>query len=83
MAFGVTKTFMCTSTDPATCDTTAISTTWTPDIPDDRNNAAQEAGSIVIEVPAGGRTLIERSLVRGNGTSDYQAGANVIITKLG
>jgi Collagen triple helix repeat (20 copies) len=79
-AYGVTKTWICTA--PPTCDIPAISTTWTPDIPDDGNNGAQESGAIVIDVPAGGRTLVGRSEVRG-GSGTYYGGANVIVTRLG
>ena len=75
-AYGVTRTWMCTV--PLTCDI-VISTTWTPDIPDDGNNGAEESGSTVIDVPAGGVTLVARSEVRG-GSGTYYGGANVIVT---
>ena len=81
--FGVTKTWLCTSdTSLADCRVPSITTTWTPDIPDDANNAAQQSGSIVVNVPADGRWVVSRSVVRG-GTGTYQAGANVIVTRLG
>lgn len=83
--YGVTKAWLCTSAALSTCQgTVATATTWTPDIPDDANNAAQESGSVVANVPAGGRFLVSRSVVRGGTTGDlYQAGASLIVTRLG
>ena len=84
--YGVTTTWLCTSAELSSCEgTVAVATTWTPDIPDDANNGAQQSGSAVVDVPAGGRFLVSRSVVRGGDTGDlfYQAGANVIVTRLG
>ena len=84
--YGVTTTWLCTSADLSSCEgTVAVATTWTPEIPDDLNNGAQQSGSAVVDVPAGGRFLVSRSVVRGGDTGDlfYQAGANVIVTRLG
>jgi hypothetical protein len=84
--YGVTTTWLCTSAALSSCEgTVPVATTWTPDIPDDANNGAQQSGSAVVDVPAGGRFLVSRSVVRGGDAGDllYQAGANVIVTRLG
>lgn len=77
VAYGVTKTFL----DGVVVPTGG--TSWTSDIPDnDSNNAAQNSGAIVVNVPAGGASLSVRALVRG-GLNTFQAGVSGIITTLG
>jgi hypothetical protein len=69
--YGVARLFM---------DGTTVGTSWSPQVPDDGNNAAQAAGSIVITVPAGGGTLTARAVLRGG--DDGQAGGNLIVTRI-
>lgn len=61
-------------------DGTNVGTSWSPQVPDDGNNAAQAAGSIVVTVPAGGGTLTARAILRGG--DDGQAGGNLIVTRI-
>lgn len=60
-----------------------LGTLWTPDIPDDGNNAAQANGSQVVEVPEGGATLEVKALIRGQAPEDPagHAGANLVVTR--
>ena len=51
--YGVTTTWLCTSAALSSCEgTVPVATTWTPDVPDDANNGAQQSGSAVVDVPA-------------------------------
>jgi hypothetical protein len=70
--YGVARSFL---------DGVALGSLWTPDIPDDGNNAAQASGSQVIEVPEGGATLTLEALIRGSEAEGGQAGANLIVTR--
>lgn len=55
-------------------------TLWTPDIPDDGNNAAQATGSSVITVEDADTEVSVRGLIRGSEGDGGQAGANIIAT---
>ena len=57
------------------------SASWSSEVPDDGNNAAQTSGSIVVTVPAGGGALSAKAVIRGGDSG--QAGASMIITRLG
>jgi hypothetical protein len=74
--FGVVRAFL---------DGTALGSSWTSDIPDDGNNAAQAYGALIIDVPAGGGTLELRVVIRGDeaevGDVAGQAGGNLIVTQ--
>ena len=80
-AVGHTRSWLCTNA--TTCPNPGVDS-WSSIIPDDPNSGAQASGSSVINVPAGGLTLVTRSVVRGGlvgGT--YYGGSNVIVTRLG
>jgi hypothetical protein len=73
-AFPVIKTYL---------GATLIATGWGPDVPDnDANNASQSSGAQIIDVPAGGATLVNRAVVRG-GSGTFQGGATMIVTAIG
>lgn len=61
-------------------DDQILANSWSGQVPDDGNNAAQASGSVVVEVPAGGGTLSARGALRGG--DNGQAGANLIVTSL-
>lgn len=57
-----------------------VGTSWSPQVPDDGNNAAQASGVVVVTVPEGGGTLSARALLRGG--DGGQAGADLIVSKV-
>ncbi|MGH8910913.1 MAG: hypothetical protein ACRDVD_00245 [Acidimicrobiia bacterium] len=64
-------------------DGTALGSSWTSDIPDDGNNAAQAYGALIVDVPAGGGTLEARVVIRGSEAAvdvAGHAGGNLIVT---
>jgi len=69
--YGVARTFV---------GDTAVGTVWTPDIPDDGNNAAQATGSTVVQVTAADTKVSVRGIVRSAEGDGGQAGANIIAT---
>jgi hypothetical protein len=79
--YGVMKTWLCTSSDVASCAEPSVGSLWTPDIPDDATNGAQQSSTFLLDVPTGGDWVVSRAVVRG-GTGTYQAGASVIVTQL-
>ena len=59
-----------------------VGTLWTPDIPEDGDNAAQASGSQIIEVTDDDSTLVVMVLIRGdNKPIAGQAGGNLIVTQ--
>jgi hypothetical protein len=73
--YGVARVFL---------DGVAAGSSWTPDIPDHANNAAQAYGALVVTVPEEGATLSVRAVVRsslGEGQT-YHAGGNLIVTRI-
>jgi hypothetical protein len=79
--YGVMKIWLCTSSEVTSCQEPSVGSLWTADIPDDATNGAQQSGTILLDVPTGGDWVVSRAVVRG-GTGTYQAGANVIVTRL-
>lgn len=59
-----------------------LGSTWTPDIPNDGNNAAQGYGAVVVEAKAGDEVTLTAVVRSETGTGTYQAGANLIVTKI-
>ena len=59
-----------------------LGSTWTPDIPNDGNNAAQGYGAVVVEAEAGDEITLTAVVRSETGEGTYQAGANLIVTKI-
>src|SRR5690554_2718261 len=64
-----------------------IGSSWTADIPDDGNNAAQAYGALVVEVEDAPTTLSVRAVIRTSEPTDEHgiaghAGGNLIITRI-
>src|SRR5262245_37088358 len=63
--YGVMKTWLCTSSDVASCAEPSVGSLWTADIPDDATNGAQQSSTILLDVPTGGDWVVSRAVVRG------------------
>lgn len=65
-------------------DSAPLGTVWTPNIPTDRNNAAQGSGSIVDTSCTNGTIYTVQGAIRGNDASPAtppgQAGADLVVT---
>lgn len=59
-----------------------LGSTWTPNIPNDGNNAAQGYGAVVVEAEAGDEITLTAVVRSETGEGTYQAGANLIVTKI-
>ena len=60
-----------------------LGSTWTPNIPNDGNNAAQGYGAVVVEAKAGDVITVTAVVRSEQGSGhQYQAGGNLIVTKI-
>jgi len=60
----------------------ALGSTWTADIPNDGNNAGQGYGAVVVEAEAGDVITLTGYVRSENPGHVYQAGANLIVTRI-